>query len=97
MLTGTVEYCMALIEQAHQQSLAVVISSSLESSFGLHQLARLAQSLTPDSTPGLDTVNVFTQQLVEPWPHCSLPLIPLSQLAVTYYAHQVSINHKNEE
>ncbi|EDM65295.1 O-succinylbenzoate synthase [Moritella sp. PE36] len=85
MLTGTVTYCAKLIELAHQQGLTAVISSSLESSFGLLQLARLAQLLTPETTPGLDTVNVFKQQLAEPWPNCTLPLIPLTQLPVTNY------------
>ena len=85
MLTGTVAYCAKLIELAHQQGLTAVISSSLESSFGLLQLARLAQLLTPETTPGLDTVNVFKQQLAEPWPNCTLPLIPLTQLPVTNY------------
>ncbi|NQZ90723.1 MAG: o-succinylbenzoate synthase [Moritella sp.] len=85
MLTGTVGYCAKLIELAHQQGLTAVISSSLESSFGLSQLARLAQLLTPETIPGLDTVNVFKQQLAEPWPNCTLPLTPLSQLAVTNY------------
>ena len=85
MLTGTVAYCAKLIELAYQQGLTAVISSSLESSFGLTQLACLAQLLTPDTTPGLDTVNVFKQQLAEPWPNCPLPLTPLSQLSVTNY------------
>jgi O-succinylbenzoate synthase len=85
MLTGTVGYCAELIVNAHQQGLTAVISSSLESSFGLVQLARMAQTLTPETSPGLDTVNVFTQQLVQPWPNCSLPLLPLSELPVTVY------------
>ncbi|WP_017222094.1 o-succinylbenzoate synthase [Moritella dasanensis] len=85
MLTGTVDYCAELIAHAHEQGLTAVISSSLESSFGLLQLARLAQTLTPETTPGLDTVNVFKQQLVKPWPNCALPLLSLSQLPVTTY------------
>ncbi|GIC79405.1 o-succinylbenzoate synthase [Moritella sp. F3] len=85
MLTGTVGYCAELIAYAHQQGLTAVISSSLESSFGLVQLAHMAQTLTPETPPGLDTVNVFTQQLVQPWPNCSLPLLPLSELPVTIY------------
>ncbi|PKH07481.1 o-succinylbenzoate synthase [Moritella sp. Urea-trap-13] len=85
MLTGTVAYCAELIAHAHQQGLTAVISSSLESSFGLVQLARLAQTFTPETTPGLDTVNVFKQQLVQPWPNCTLPLLPLSNLPVTIY------------
>lgn len=85
MLTGSISYCCELIEQAHNQGLDVVISSSLESSFGLCQLARLALLLTPDTVPGLDTVNVFKQQLVKPWPDCTLPLIPLTQLPVCIF------------
>jgi len=69
MLTGSISHCRELIEQAHRQGLTVVISSSLESSFGLQQLARLSQWLTPKTTPGLDTAHVFKQQLTMPWEH----------------------------
>jgi len=69
MLTGSISRCQELIEQAHQQAVTVVISSSLESSFGLQQLARLSQWLTPNTVPGLDTAHVFKQQLTMPWEH----------------------------
>lgn len=92
-LTGSVEHCMALIQQAHAQGLTAVISSSLESSFGLQQLARLAQWLTPQTVPGLDTVNMFSQQLAEPWPGCDLPLLPLTSLPVTLFPQPESDNH----
>ncbi|WP_392339519.1 o-succinylbenzoate synthase [Moritella marina] len=85
MLTGTVDYCAKLIAHAHQQGLIAVISSSLESSFGLVQLTHMAHTLTPEIPPGLDTVHVFKQQLLQPWPNCSLPLLPLSELPVTIY------------
>lgn len=69
----------ALTAQAHQMGLEVVISSSLESSFGLMQLARIAHWLTPDSIPGLDTVDMFGVQLENAWPDCELPVMPLSE------------------
>ncbi|MFT5879995.1 MAG: O-succinylbenzoic acid--CoA ligase [Moritella sp.] len=89
-LTGSVEHCMALIQQAHAQGLTAVISSSLESSFGLQQLARLAQWLTPQTVPGLDTVNLFSQQLTVPWPDCDLPLLPLASLPFTSFLQPAS-------
>ncbi len=81
-LIGSVEKCQQLIQQAHQQGLIAVISSSIESSLGLNQLARLANWLTPEVTPGLDTVDMFQQQLETPWPNSSLPLIRLSDLTL---------------
>jgi len=85
MLTGSIIHCRNLIEQAHQLGLTVVISSSLESSFGLLQLARLSQWLTPDTTPGLDTLHVFKQQVAMPYPGCNLPLIALAALPCRCY------------
>jgi O-succinylbenzoate synthase len=41
-----------------------VISSSIESSLGLTQLARIAAWLTPDTIPGLDTLNLMQAQLI---------------------------------
>lgn len=80
-LVGSVERCIKLIQQAHRQGLIAVISSSLESSFGLNQLARLARWQTPGVVPGLDTVNLFRQQLETPWPTSSIPLVSLTDLA----------------
>jgi len=58
---------------AHAAGLTAVISSSLESSLGLTQLARLAAWLTPGVTPGLDTLALMQAQLVRPWPDSPLP------------------------
>ena len=41
-----------LVKQAHALGLDAIISSSIESSFGLTQLVRIAQWLTPNSIPG---------------------------------------------
>ena len=51
-LTGSIARCRELITAAHREGLQAVISSSVESSFGLTQLARLAGWLTPDTLRG---------------------------------------------
>ncbi|HDV7283717.1 TPA: o-succinylbenzoate synthase [Mannheimia haemolytica] len=76
-LVGSLEKCVDLIQQAQKQGLAVVISSSLESSLGLTQLARIAQQYTPNSTPGLDTLNLMQHQLLRAWHGSHLPLVGL--------------------
>ncbi|SPY33733.1 o-succinylbenzoate synthase [Pasteurella canis] len=76
-LIGSLQYCIQLIEQAHQCGLKAVISSSLESSLGLTQLARIAQQYTPNTIPGLDTLDLMDYQLVRPWQGSSLPLVGL--------------------
>ncbi|KXF81397.1 o-succinylbenzoate synthase [Enterovibrio coralii] len=78
-LVGSLPKVKALTEQAHKMGLDVVISSSLESSFGLVQLARIANWLTPDAIPGLDTVDMFSVQLESVWPGCELPVMSLEQ------------------
>ncbi|CNE13714.1 o-succinylbenzoate synthase [Yersinia nurmii] len=79
-LVGSIARCRQLVQQAHQAGLVAVISSSIESSLGLSQLARLASWLTPDTVPGLDTLDLMQAQLLRPWPDSQLPLIPLEQL-----------------
>lgn len=79
-LIGSVQRCCELIDQAHQLDLSVVISSSLESSFGLQQLARFAHWKTPGTVPGLDTISLFKLQLETPWPGSELPIITLDDL-----------------
>ncbi|WP_150538895.1 o-succinylbenzoate synthase [Actinobacillus vicugnae] len=76
-LVGSLQKCIGLIEQAHQQGLMAVISSSIESSLGLTQLARLAQQYTPQTTPGLDTLELMQYQLLRCWNHSNLPIIHL--------------------
>ncbi|KEY60388.1 o-succinylbenzoate synthase [Serratia sp. DD3] len=74
-LVGSLERCQELVTQAHQAGLVAVISSSIESSLGLTQLARIAHWLTPDTVPGLDTLNLMQAQLLRSWPDSTLPLL----------------------
>ena len=52
----------------------MVISSSIESSLGLTQLARIAKQYTPEMVAGLDTLNLMQQQLLRRWQGSDLPL-----------------------
>ncbi len=79
-LTGSLERCGQLIRQARLAGLTAVISSSIESSLGLSQLARLAHWLTPGVAPGLDTLSLLEAQLLRRWPGSPLPLLPAGQL-----------------
>ncbi|MBE2897628.1 o-succinylbenzoate synthase [Pasteurellaceae bacterium 20609_3] len=81
-LVGSLDRCVALIEQAHAQGMLAVISSSIESSFGLTQLARIAAQYTPETTPGLDTLDLMHTQLVRAWPGSNLPLAGLQSAVV---------------
>ncbi|CAI2531942.1 o-succinylbenzoate synthase [Serratia liquefaciens] len=74
-LTGSLARCRTLVEQAHAAGLTAVISSSIESSLGLTQLARIAHWLTPNTVPGLDTLDLMQAQLLRPWPESTLPLL----------------------
>ncbi|CAH0533840.1 o-succinylbenzoate synthase [Vibrio stylophorae] len=77
-LIGSVSRVISLIQQAHTAGMQAVLSASLESSLGLTQLARLAAQFTPMTVPGLDTLQLFRQQLGRAWPESSLPLQDLS-------------------
>ncbi|QIC88038.1 o-succinylbenzoate synthase [Serratia liquefaciens] len=79
-LTGSLVRCRTLVEQAHAAGLRAVISSSIESSLGLTQLARIAHWLTPNTVPGLDTLDLMQAQLLRPWPDSELPLLDVSAL-----------------
>jgi len=83
-LVGSVQRCAELVQQAHDAGLTAVISSSMESSLGLNQLARFAAWQTPTVIPGLDTMQLFKAQLETPWPHCELPVTLLSDLEVVW-------------
>ncbi|WP_413737838.1 o-succinylbenzoate synthase [Sodalis sp. RH21] len=78
-LIGSLACCRALIEQTQRAGLTAVISSAIESSLGLTQLARLAGWLTPRVQPGLDTLSLMRSQLIRPWPGSTLPVITLDQ------------------
>lgn len=72
-LTGSLEKVQAQVATATQLGMTAVISSSIESSLGLSQLARIAAWLTPETIPGLDTLNLMQAQLVRRWPGSTLP------------------------
>ncbi|KAE9530215.1 o-succinylbenzoate synthase [Testudinibacter aquarius] len=76
-LVGSLQRCVDLIQQAQQQGIMAVISSSIESSFGLTQLARIAQQYTPDVIPGLDTLDLMDFQLIRRWQGSHLPVVEL--------------------
>ena len=79
-LTGSLEKVRQQVEQAHALGLTAVISSSIESSLGLTQLARIAAWLTPQTMPGLDTLSLMQAQLVREWPNSPLPCWSLESL-----------------
>lgn len=82
-LIGSIERCIELIDQAHVLGLKAVISSSIESSLGLTQLARMAQQYTLNVTPGLDTLDLMDYQVVRSWKGSTLPLIDLESELIT--------------
>lgn len=83
-LTGSLAYCRRLVEEAKGNGLQAVISSSIESSFGLSQLARIAHWLTPSTIPGLDTLDLIQSQLVRTWPGSQLPVMQLDKLTIEW-------------
>ncbi|MEQ1962642.1 o-succinylbenzoate synthase [Xenorhabdus khoisanae] len=86
-LVGSIARCRQLISEAHQLGLEAVISSSIETSFGLTQLARLAHWLTPDTLPGLDTLDLIQSQLIRCWPDSTMPCVTLDKLE-TVWSHE---------
>ncbi|HKN05300.1 MAG TPA: o-succinylbenzoate synthase [Buttiauxella sp.] len=79
-LTGSLAKVRQQVEQAHALGMTAVISSSIESSLGLTQLARIAAWLTPQTLPGLDTLSLMQAQLVREWPNSPLPCWSLDSL-----------------
>ncbi len=79
-LTGSLQKVQAQVAAAHALGLTAVISSSIESSLGLTQLARIAAWLTPDTIPGLDTLNLMQAQLLRRWPDNPLPCLDMLSL-----------------
>lgn len=84
---GSVPFCIRLVEKARALNLQVVISSSLESSLGLTQLARLSKWLLPDEIPGLDTIGLYQAQLEIAWPGCELPVQTLQDQELVWQSH----------
>ncbi|MCL2897526.1 o-succinylbenzoate synthase [Brenneria tiliae] len=83
-LVGSLARCRELAQQAQQAGLSAVISSSIESSLGLTQLARVAHWLTPHTVPGLDTLDLMQAQVVRGWPESRLPLLTAEQLETVW-------------
>ncbi|MDI3439431.1 o-succinylbenzoate synthase [Erwinia sp. V90_4] len=82
-LTGSIQRVQQQVAWAKSQGLTPVISSALESSLGLTQLARLAHWLTPGIIPGLDTLQLMQQQLMRRWPGSALPVaVPVTDREV---------------
>ncbi|XTZ39660.1 o-succinylbenzoate synthase [Salmonella enterica] len=79
-LTGSLHKVQQQIVAAQALGLTAVISSAIESSLGLTQLARIAAWLTPGTIPGLDTLSLMQTQLVRRWPHSDLPCLALEEL-----------------
>ncbi|WP_312950950.1 o-succinylbenzoate synthase [Superficieibacter sp.] len=79
-LTGSLQKVREQVEAAHALGLTAVISSSIESSLGLTQLARVAAWLTPDTLPGLDTLSLMQSQLLRRWPGSDLPCLTIDAL-----------------
>lgn len=80
MLTGALEKVRHQVQAAHALGLTAAISSSIESSLGLTQLARIAAWLTPQTIPGLDTLNLMQVQQVRRWPGSTLPCLDIAAL-----------------
>lgn len=83
-LVGSLNTCIQLIEQAQSMGLIIVVSSSLESSLGLTQLARFAKQFTPMTNPGLDTLQLFKEQLHISWPDSDLPVRTLQSQTLVW-------------
>lgn len=83
---GSVQRCQYLVEKAKKLGIQPVISSALESSLGLCQLARMSRWLLPDEVPGLDTLNLFKQQLEVSWPGSELPVVSLEEQELIWHS-----------
>lgn len=77
-LIGSLEKCQRLIEQAQKLGVETIISSSIETSLGLSQLAQIAEKFTPNTPAGLDTLSLMQHQLLRPLLHSSLPLLGIN-------------------
>ena len=81
-LTGSLDTVRQQVAAAHRLGMQAVISSSIESSLGLTQLARVAAWLTPGTLPGLDTLSLMQAQVIRNWPGSPLPCWSTEQLDI---------------
>lgn len=65
MLLGSLDKLQALQNLANEHGVRTILSSSLEASLGIHALSRLANMVTPDEIPGIDTLGAFSQDLIQ--------------------------------
>ncbi|MEH6463356.1 MAG: o-succinylbenzoate synthase [Shewanella psychromarinicola] len=64
MLLGSLEKLQSMISRAHLEGVRCILSSSLEADMGINDLRLVSQALTPDESPGLDTLSAFTQPVL---------------------------------
>ncbi len=81
-ILGGIDRLAGIIDAAHHDGVRCVLSSSFESNLGLAAIAALARQLTPEQTPGLDTLEATGADLCQPnlWGRANRPLIPEAQL-----------------
>ena len=65
MLLGSLNKLQALQHLANEHGVRTILSSSLETSLGINALSRLADIVTPDEIPGIDTLDAFNQDLIQ--------------------------------
>lgn len=85
-LTGSLNELHHWLRLGQQQGVQTVLSSSYETSLGLGQLAALAQQLTPEQPPGLDTAASFSTNLLRGG-DASKPTLSLEQLECLWQHH----------
>ncbi|MGI2109854.1 o-succinylbenzoate synthase [Shewanella frigidimarina] len=64
MLLGSLEKLQNMISQAHLAGVRCILSSSLEADLGISDLRIVSQALTPDESPGLDTLSAFSKPVL---------------------------------
>ncbi|WP_350432357.1 o-succinylbenzoate synthase [Shewanella sp. H8] len=93
MLLGSLEKLQHMINQAHLEGVRCILSSSLEADMGINDLRLVSQALTPDESPGLDTLSAFSQSLLS----ASCGLTPqLNHKALRQLVHIGQIRDSNK-
>ncbi len=64
MIIGDIAKLQQLVEQANEDGVSSVLSSSLESSLGINDICTLAAAITPMQAPGVDTLAAFSQDIL---------------------------------
>ena len=64
MIIGDIATLQQLVEQANEDGVSSVLSSSLESSLGINDICTLAAAITPMQAPGVDTLAAFSQEIL---------------------------------